>query len=238
LQKPGYEVQGNGKRGNMKKIFFGLIVLYACIVGGLFGCSYFFDMSGWYLLLEPLRGKLVWTIVILAATFVSQALFVMSFGRIEVCRPVRKSRMIIPVALASMLMAFILYGLILSLIEFFEWHTGWAEGNTGFLIIMSIAWILWGIVFFLLFSKSTNYKAQRGIISLLLTGSLAELLASVTMHVFVEKRGTCLAGMYTSFGIACGIAVMIWSFGPGIVFLFLREKHRSEMQKKKSDSKS
>jgi hypothetical protein len=38
--------------------------------------------------------------------------------------------------------------------------------------------------------------------------------------------------MFTGLGVSSGITVMLWAFGPGIILLFLRNKHRRESRQK------
>jgi len=47
-----------------------------------------------------------------------------------------------------------------------------------------------------------------------------ELLIVVPCHVIVRRRHDCSAPLATSFGIATGIAVMLLSFGPNVLFLY------------------
>ena len=46
------------------------------------------------------------------------------------------------------------------------------------------------------------------------------LLIVVPSHVIVRRRGDCCAPVVTSFGIVTGIAIMLLSFGPGILLLY------------------
>jgi hypothetical protein len=54
----------------------------------------------------------------------------------------------------------------------------------------------------------------------LLKGSILELLIAIPTHIVARARDYCCAGFYTFIGIAFGISVMIFSFGPGLFFLF------------------
>jgi hypothetical protein len=42
----------------------------------------------------------------------------------------------------------------------------------------------------------------------------------VPTHIVARARDYCCAGFYTFLGIAFGVAVMLFSFGPGVFFLF------------------
>ncbi len=65
----------------------------------------------------------------------------------------------------------------------------------------------------------------------LLAGSIVELLIAVPAHILVRGKNYCCAGISTFFGISTGIAVLLFSFGPAVFFLFL---HRAKKLKPKA----
>jgi len=79
-------------------------------------------------------------------------------------------------------------------------------------------WLLWGILFYFYFRNSSAVVTR--LISWLLKGSVLELLIVVPCHVIVRRRHDCSAPIATSFGIATGIAIMLLSFGPSVLFLY------------------
>jgi hypothetical protein len=54
----------------------------------------------------------------------------------------------------------------------------------------------------------------------LLKGSILELLVAVPTHIVARCRDYCCAGAMTFVGLTLGMSVMLFSFGPGIFFLF------------------
>jgi hypothetical protein len=54
------------------------------------------------------------------------------------------------------------------------------------------------------------------------------LLIVVPCHVVVRHRDDCSAPALTGFGIATGLAVMLLTFGPGVVFLYRKRLRRYE----------
>jgi hypothetical protein len=79
-------------------------------------------------------------------------------------------------------------------------------------------WLIWGILFYFYFRNSSEVMTR--IISWLLKGSILELLVAVPCHVIVRRRHECSAPAVTSFGIVTGIAIMLLSFGPSVLFLY------------------
>jgi hypothetical protein len=96
------------------------------------------------------------------------------------------------------------------------WKSFFEEGANLF-FFWGTLWVLWGIVFYLYFR---NASESVRITSWLLKGSVLELLIVVPCHVIVRRRHDCSAPMATSFGIATGIAIMLLSFGPSVLFLY------------------
>ena len=65
----------------------------------------------------------------------------------------------------------------------------------------------------------------------LLKGSILELLVAVPTHIVARARDYCCAGFWTFFGIAFGVSVMLFSFGPGVFFLFAARWKRLHPQR-------
>lgn len=100
-----------------------------------------------------------------------------------------------------------------------------AEGNLLLLdtrakplIYWGILWGAWAIIFFGYLNNSPQPLARC--IAWLLRGSVLELLIAVSCHAVVRHRNDCSAPVATSFGIVTGIAVMLLSFGPSVLFLY------------------
>jgi len=81
-------------------------------------------------------------------------------------------------------------------------------------------WALWTVVFY----RTSRDVPARDVVTrqcrYLLKGSILELLVAVPTHIVARMRDYCCAGFWTFLGIAFGVAVMLFSFGPGVFFLF------------------
>lgn len=219
---------------NFKWVF---LSLYAVIVVGLLSLSFFkhkFELPFWIPEFSGLQGQLWATLAVLIATFLSQYLFIFGAGTVNLCRPARKQRLIIPIAIAAFMLAVLGISFILPLIELFriDIDSWWTE-ETNTLVcytILGISWLVWGIYFFIKLRRSWRYKATGSLLSLVMAANILQLLVSIVAHHIVRRRGGCLVGIFTSMGIMGGVIVMMWSFGPAILFLFLREKYKLEQK--------
>ena len=91
--------------------------------------------------------------------------------------------------------------------------------NVGVAVVTCAAlWLVWGILFYFYFRDSSTIVTR--LVSWLLKGSVLELLIAVPCHIIVRRRHDCSAPIVTSFGIAAGIAIMLLSFGPSVLFLY------------------
>jgi len=92
------------------------------------------------------------------------------------------------------------------------------DKEMNILLFWGVAWLLWAIVFYFYFRNSSSVVTR--LISGLLKGSVLELLIVVPCHVIVRRRHDCSAPLATGFGIATGLAIMLLSFGPSVLFLY------------------
>ena len=85
-------------------------------------------------------------------------------------------------------------------------------------LLLGVLWVGWAIVFFL-YARNAAAPVNTAV-NWLLRGSVLELLVVVPCHVWVRRRDDCSAPGVTALGIASGIAIMLMSFGPGVLLLF------------------
>lgn len=86
------------------------------------------------------------------------------------------------------------------------------------IVTCAALWLLWGILFYFYLRNSSTIVTR--LVSWLLKGSVLELLIAVPCHILVRRRHDCSAPVVTSFGIATGLAIMLLSFGPSVLFLY------------------
>jgi hypothetical protein len=213
----------------MKILKWVFAVLYVLVIIGLFGFAYSCKVERLGIF-YGLTGNLFWTIFILIISLISQGIFIFSTGKIDLERPKNRYFVLVPIAVAALSMAMLVYGIVVSTGEVIAGRAdlGILGNFPALLVIVLTFWILWGIIFYRWMKEFSRYNLFKSLISTMITGSIIEFLPAVFMHLITGKRQECFAGMYTGIGVSFGLVVMLWSFGPGIIFLFIREKYRRE----------
>ena len=169
-------------------------------------------------------------LIFLAVLLVSQAVFTFGSGTIQLCRPIRKRRLLMPVIVSSAMLTLLVGGLMLAGMELFRLDDAFEDDWLGiiFFTLLGLSWIGWGVLLLAYTRDLPRYRAMSRMTGAIFAGSLAELLATVPAHLVVSRRPGCLVGLATMLGIIAGCSVMLFSFGPMIVLLFLRPRLRRE----------
>jgi hypothetical protein len=103
--------------------------------------------------------------------------------------------------------------------EGFNWGWFW-------IALPAVLWIGWGIVFFLYRERLSGSLTRT--VGWLLNGSVLQLLIAVPAHIVARERDDCCAPIFSGFGIASGIALMLVAFGPSVLFLYQDRLRRQE----------
>ena len=94
-------------------------------------------------------------------------------------------------------------------------------GPGGFGALICAGWLAWALYFHSATRPAFQQDATRRVTRFLWSGSVLELLIAVPSHVVTRRRGYCCAGSLTAVGLACGLAVMLFAFGPAVYVLFV-----------------
>lgn len=212
------------KWGVVVSLFYALILLVLIVpVAGLLIEEKF---SGWPQffrdLEETYREWLLW--IPIAILLASQVLLLFLSADTSQKRFKPRAHILVSCAVAGILTAILISGVVSSLgvairgdkfIEPFD-SSDYFPGYV--LTFWGLLWLLWGVLFYFYFRNSSDVITR--LISWLLKGSVLELLVAVPCHVIVRRRHDCSAPLATGFGIASGIAIMLLSFGPSVLFLY------------------
>ena len=160
----------------------------------------------------------VW--IYLATMLLAQAVLLLVPVNITQKRPITKKTIVPLVIAASSMMGLLGAGVAFAINETAR------KGNTAFsisLMILGVFLLMWGFWASTFFRWSKKMEPRDLIgrqCKYLFRGSILELLVVVPAHILARQRDYCCAGVQTFLGIAFGISVMLFSFGPGIFFLF------------------
>jgi len=181
-------------------------------------------LAGFVMLNRSGDDVALWVATVILA---SQTLFILGAGTVNLCKPIRRRRLWVPIAVAAAMLASLAMGALFALTELFSWDTGeHLVSGTGFWLFLGAAWLVWGALLWSYVKDVPRMQALQKLARTAFAGSLAELVASVPAHVIVSRRPGCFVGIGTGIGIGAGISVMLFSFGPAIVLLFLRPRYR------------
>jgi hypothetical protein len=209
------------KWGIVITVFYALIVLGLIVPGAVFLLGG--DFSKWSGFVRGVQDAYKeWMFWIPAgAVLASQALLLFLSVDTSQKRLKPRAHILVSCAVTAILTAFLTSAVIWSLgftIRGDEFWSSFLEKEANILSFWGALWLLWGILFYFYFRNSTAVVTR--LISWLLKGSVLELLIAVPCHVIVRRRHDCSAPLATSFGIATGLAIMLLSFGPSVLFLY------------------
>ena len=153
--------------------------------------------------------------------------------RVAQRRPTARRPLIFTVLASGLMIGGLVVGVLFSLIEYFVHFNpqATASDQPGWCVpaawlLGGLTWIAWSVVFYRLGSKGEPRDVITRQCWYLFGGSVLELLVAVPMHIVARHRNYCCAGFMTFVGIAMGVAVMLFSFGPAVYFLFAERWRR------------
>jgi hypothetical protein len=163
---------------------------------------------------------------LIALLFAAQALFLLLPVRVASRRPVSRMTILVPLLVSGLMAALLAVGVACSLLEFaYGPHTPQLWQLVP-LCAGLVAWAAWGLYFWRASASRSGEDVVRAQCRALVKGSVLELLIAVPTHVVARYRDYCCAGLMTFVGLACGIAVMLFAFGPGVFFLYVERWRR------------
>ena len=175
----------------------------------------------------------------IGVSIVSQVLLLVVPVAISERRPRSRRHLLVPVVTSAFLLALVC-GTALVALEAGIWgdrpgsstplYTVDGTGLLAGLVFFVVTWVLWGFVFHRFATTADPEALTRRLMRWLLRGSILELLIAVPSHVVARRREDCCAPLFSYWGIATGITVMLLAFGPGVFFLFVQQVRRKTRQ--------
>jgi hypothetical protein len=216
------------KWGILISAFYAFILLVLIVPGVVFLAGP--DFSD-HALRDTYGDWLVWITVLIVLSAQALLLFLSVDTSHKRLKP--RTHIMVSCAVVALLTALLTTAVVWSLgvalrgdkfFEFFDdFSKRFLDNDKYFLAYLILAfwgtlWLLWAILFYFYYRNSSPVITR--LISWLLKGSILELLIVVPCHVIVRRRHDCSAPAATSFGIATGLAIMLLSFGPSVLFLY------------------
>lgn len=144
-------------------------------------------------------------------------------------RPLKQRSLWTTVIAAAFMMSLVLSGACLSVWEFIAKDVDLPLEDKSLpvtLLIVVVLWMAWAIYFYRVTNDAAAEIQMGQLKRFLWTGSILDLLIAIPTHIVARQRDYCCAGMLTFIGLTCGIAVMLFAFGPAVYFLFVHRWKR------------
>ncbi len=144
--------------------------------------------------------------------------------RVESRKPVTTRWLIWPLLAALAMLLLLAGGILAAVWETIENTNDLTDPVTiiAFVSPVGAIWIAWAIIFGYYTVRGGRANFMTRLARSLVAGSILELLVAVPAHVLARARHYCCAGFGTFWGIAAGISVMLFAFGPAVFVLFAR----------------
>ena len=161
----------------------------------------------------------------LVITLLLQAGFLAGAPHLSWPRPRSRRSIIVSKLVAAFIAAALTFGIcasIVSLIELIH-KSEFRFGTYTFVIAWVGLWGAWCIPFLLIWTGQWLPMFRR-IYKMIFAGTILELLITLPIDVQVRKRTQCYCGEGTFFALVIGITIAVWSFGPGLILLYLSRR--------------
>jgi hypothetical protein len=166
--------------------------------------------------LEAFSGSLYWAG--LGVMVVAQAVMLLVPVELSLGRPTTRRSVLWPILASGLMVGILGAGAAMSIGEFFRKEEVVDKAFPW--LALPVLWAVWTLIFAMASRDHASADVVTRQCRYLLKGSILELLVAVPTHIVARARDYCCAGFSTFLGIAFGVSVMLFSFGPGVFFLF------------------
>jgi hypothetical protein len=166
----------------------------------------------------------LWAVVLVMG--LAQAAFLVVPVRVASRRPTSRATLLAPIVVSGLMAGLLAVGLGYSIAEFAWGAHAPNEAVWVPFLVGGVLWLGWAVYFWRFSAARAPDEVMRVQCRSLLKGSVMELLVAVPTHVVARYRDYCCAGLMTFVGLACGLAVMLFAFGPGVFFLYVERWRR------------
>lgn len=173
----------------------------------------------------PISGSDAVLLLILAGSqVVLQGLFLCGAPQLYWPKPARRVPMMISMATGALLAGALTFGLMATVLHVVRlWRPATDLLGGAIFWALAVAWGGWFFLFAVMWAGEWLVIFRR-IYRLLIAGTCLELLVTIPVDVQVRRRTNCYCDEATFFGMIAGCTLAAWSFGPGLVLLFLTRR--------------
>jgi hypothetical protein len=120
-------------------------------------------------------------------------------------------------------------GMVLALLEIAEESAFMDKiGPIGCWIGMAVVWGGWIVAFAVYWRQGDRYTQLGKVVRGLVAGSFLELFVATGVYAWNPHNEDCYCARGSYTGLVFGGTALLWAFGPGVMLLFIREKHRQQ----------
>ena len=177
-----------------------------------------------------------WYWIWIGVSVIAQVLLLLVPVALGERRPRSRRNLMVPVVTAALLFAVICISAVTALCcgiwgdDGFTLYMLYGEASNrsvwALVTYLVVTWTVWVLVFRRFADVANPEALMPRLMRWMLRGSILELLIAVPSHIMSRNRNDCCAPFGTFWGIATGITVMLLSFGPGVLFLFVARMRR------------
>jgi hypothetical protein len=170
-------------------------------------------------------GLEVFPLIICLLVFLGlQALFLIGMPQLRWPRPTRRTPIALSLGVGSLVIALLTFGLLGVVLNAFDvWEGFMNHFDLDIFWILAIIWEIWLVLFAVMWAGQW-FGGFRKLYKLIVAGTCLELLITIPIDAQVRKRTSCYCGEGTFFALVLTTTLAIWSFGPGLVLLFLTRR--------------
>jgi hypothetical protein len=172
------------------------------------------------LMLVPGAARYPIWICFVGLSVVVQVVFLVAIGWSQRHTPIGRDYLLMPTAIAGLMMAILTLGFRMSLGELI-WGRGVGPTYDLWLLPYLIAWAFWGTFFYIRGLSREGRRTAWEMVAWIIGVSLLELLVGVLSHaIVISGPPHLLMGLWTMASTLLGTYVLAWALGPAMVLWF------------------
>jgi len=223
----------------------GLFVLVSGVIGMLFvpeiphvvfelftGQGDFLSIASTHLIKNNFPAPFVHNISIIAIYLALQALVIAGAGKVYLSRRPKRGRTLLSICIIAAVGSVLLVGAVTLFIAIDQTASNryippnWLSNTTLIWMVLG-GWVLWMILGWIYWRGRDPERLLSRLLKALLATSWIEFSLALPVDLAARNRESCFCGIASWITLLFAIPVLIWSIGPALWLLYLRERHFS-----------